>query len=98
MVIEIAEFIVHTDAAPGFPAAFAEASVHLAGAVGFRGAQLTNSIESPQRFVLMVQWDELTDHTEGFRGSPAFTQWRELVGPFFAQPPTVEHVEVVGTA
>jgi len=40
----------------------------------------------------------LGDHTEGFRDSPAFTGWREIVGPFFVEPPRVEHVHVAVTA
>lgn len=98
MVIEVAEFAVHADAAEQFPGAFEKASAHLAASDGFLGAQLTRSIESPQRFVLLVRWEHLGDHTEGFRGSPAFTRWREIVGPFFAEPPRVEHVNVVATA
>ncbi len=98
MVIELAEFTVVAESAESFPAAFEQASMHLAAADGFRSAQLTRSIESPLRFVLLVEWENLTDHTEGFRSSPAFTRWREIVGPFFAEPPRVEHVQVVGTA
>lgn len=98
MVIEIADFTVAAESAENFPAAFEEASAHIAGADGFRSAQLTRSIESPERFVLMVQWEALTDHTEGFRNSAAFTRWREIVGPFFAEPPKVEHVTIVGAA
>jgi len=48
--------------------------------------------------VLLVRWVNLGDHTDGFRGSPAFTRWREIVGPFFVEPPRVEHVHVVATA
>jgi len=46
----------------------------------------------------LVRWVNLGDHTEGFRGSPAFTRWREIVGPFFVEPLRVEHVNVVATA
>jgi len=51
----------------------------------------------PPALLLLVRWANLGDHTEGFRGSPAFTRWREIVGPFFAEPPRVEHVNVVAT-
>jgi hypothetical protein len=43
----------------------------------------------------MIFWDTLEDHTVGFRQSEAFTQWRAIVGPFFAVPPVVEHFELV---
>jgi len=44
--------------------------------------------------VLQIFWDTLEDHTVGFRGSSLFTEWRAIVGPFFAAPPHVEHFEL----
>lgn len=97
MVTEIADITVTPGSADEFPAAFERGVAHIAGAPGFRRARLTRSVESPERFVLLVEWDTLTDHTEGFRSSPAFQGWRSEVGPFFAGPPTVEHlVDVAG--
>jgi heme-degrading monooxygenase HmoA len=52
-------------------------------------------VESPERYVLMVWWETLEAHTVGFRASPLFAQWRAIVAPFFAQPPRVEHFELV---
>ena len=49
----------------------------------------------PERYVLQIFWQTLEDHTVGFRQSSAFTEWRALVGPFFAAPPQVEHFELV---
>jgi hypothetical protein len=43
----------------------------------------------------MIFWDTLEDHTVHFRQSPAFAQWRAIVGPFFAAPPVVEHFELL---
>jgi quinol monooxygenase YgiN len=45
--------------------------------------------------VLQVQWASLEAHTVGFRQSPAFAQWREVIGPFFQSPPNVEHFDDV---
>ncbi len=44
---------------------------------------------------LQIFWATLEDHTIGFRQSPAFADWRAIVGPFFASPPVVEHFELV---
>ena len=52
-------------------------------------------IESPDRYMLMIWWDTLEDHTVGFRGGPLFADWRAIVGPFFAVPPSVEHFSLV---
>ena len=52
---------------------------------------MNKGLESPERYLLTIRWNTLEDHTVGFRGSPAFAQWRAIVGPYFAQPPHVEH-------
>ena len=68
----------------------------IAHSKGFKGYQVQRSIETPGRYLLLIQWETLEDHTVAFRGSDAFPQWRAIVGPFFAQPPVVEHFELVG--
>ena len=98
MVTEIAQI----DVKPGMEAEF-EAGVQKAKplflrAKGCRGVALHKSIEKPQRYRLMVQWETLENHTVDFRESPAFAQWRAIVGPFFAQPPQVEHFELVAAS
>lgn len=57
---------------------------------------MQRSVETPGRYLLLIQWDTLEDHTVVFRGSDAFPKWRAIVGPFFAQPPVVEHLQLVG--
>ena len=96
MILEIADIRIP----PGQQAAFDEAIERgvrtvIAHARGFRGFQVIKGIESPERYLLQISWDTLEDHTVHFRGSPAFAQWRAIVGPFFAQPPVVEHFTVV---
>src|SRR5688500_13885611 len=91
MVLEIADFLVREGEEEGFADACRTAVTFITGSPGCRGARLVRGIENPRRFVLLVEWDRLQDHTEGFRGSAAFQQWRGAVGAFFAQPPVVEH-------
>ena len=67
----------------------------LAGAKGYLSHELRRSIETPNRYALRVEWQTLEDHTVGFRGSPAFAQWRALIGPFFDGPTVVEHFQPV---
>jgi len=64
-------------------------------AKGFRGWKVVRGIETPERYLLTIFWDTVEDHTVGFRGGPLFAQWRAIVGPFFAQPPHVEHFDLV---
>jgi heme-degrading monooxygenase HmoA len=96
MILEHADIRID----PAQMVAFEEAIVRGASTViskakGFQGYKVNRSIESPGRYLLMIYWDTLEDHTVGFRQSDAFAQWRAIVGPFFAQPPVVEHLELV---
>jgi len=71
-------------------------STVIAKAKGFRGFKVNHSIESPARYLLLIYWDSLENHTVDFRGSDAFADWRAIVGPFFVKPPSVEHMTLVG--
>jgi heme-degrading monooxygenase HmoA len=92
MILEIADIRI----APGNEAAFDAAITKgvetvIAKAKGYRGHKVNKGIESPQRYVLMIFWETLENHTVDFRQSAAFADWRAIVGPFFAGPPVVEH-------
>jgi quinol monooxygenase YgiN len=52
---------------------------------------MRQGIESPDSFLLLVWWDDVESHMKGFRQSPAITQWRALLGPYFAGTPAMEH-------
>jgi len=97
MILELADIRIP----PGKQAEFDAAIVHgvtsvISQAKGFRGYKVNKGIESPERYILQIFWDTLENHTVDFRGGPLFPQWRAIVGPFFAQPPLVEHFELVG--
>jgi len=94
MITEIAQI----DVKPGMEAEF-EGGVQKAAAIfkrakGCSGMQLRRSIEKPSRYRLFVQWATVENHTQDFRGSADFQEWRKLVGHCFAAPPEVEHVTV----
>lgn len=78
-----------------FEAAMAKAAPVIAGSPGYRGHELQRSMETPGRYVLLVHWETLEAHTVGFRQSPAFGEWRQIIGSYFAEPPMVEHYECV---
>ena len=92
MILELADIRIH----PGQQAAFDEAIQRAIGTVvskarGFQGFKVNKGIESPERYILQIFWETLESHTVGFRESPAFAEWRAIVGPFFVGPPVVEH-------
>ncbi|MBW8468676.1 MAG: antibiotic biosynthesis monooxygenase [Thiobacillus sp.] len=97
MILEHADIRIDPAKATEFEAAILRgASTVIARAKGFKGFKVNRSIESAGRYILMIYWDTLEDHTVGFRQSPVFAEWRSIVGPFFLQPPVVEHLELVG--
>jgi heme-degrading monooxygenase HmoA len=96
MILELVDIRIQ----PGQQTAFDEAiqrgvETVIAKAKGFEGYKVNRGIESPERYVLQIFWATLENHTVDFRESPAFAEWRAIVGPFFAQPPMVEHFELV---
>jgi len=96
MILEIADIRI----APGKQAEFDEAiqrgvATVASKATGFRGYKVNKGVESPERYILMIYWDTLENHTVDFRQGPLFPQWRAIVGPFFAAPPAVEHFTLV---
>ncbi len=96
MIVEIADFKIRPEQAADFGRAIAGAARNiLAKAAGYRSHRVLACQETPGRFVLTVEWDTLEAHTVGFRQSPAFTQWRAVIGPFFLEPPHVEHFDIV---
>jgi len=90
------------DVIPGderrFEQAFAEAKAIISSMPGFRWLRLEHCIEQPSRYLLLVEWERLEDHTEGFRGSPRYDEWRRLLHHFYDPFPTVDHYEPVTTA
>jgi heme-degrading monooxygenase HmoA len=91
MVLEVALIDITPGQEAAFAAAYRQAKSVLATTPGLRSVRMTQGIESPSRFVLLVEWDSVEAHNENFRATERFTQWRGLIGPYFAQPPLVEH-------
>ncbi len=98
MILELAEITIRPGEQQAFDAAIARGiGTVISRASGFRRASVHQGIESPERYLLQIEWDTLENHTVEFRGSAAFAQWRAIVGPFFAQPPRVEHYTLIAT-
>jgi len=90
MVLEVALIDVRPGTEADFAAAYLTVRAAVAGSAGCRSVRMTHGVETPTRFVLLVEWDSLESH-EQFRASERFTEWRAGIGPYFAAPPHVEH-------
>ena len=96
MILELADIRIQPGKQAEFDAAIERGlRTVISRAQGMRGFKVNKGIESPERYVLQIFWDTLEAHTVGFRESPLFAEWRAIVGPFFAQPPVVEHFTLV---
>ncbi|MDH3959057.1 MAG: antibiotic biosynthesis monooxygenase [Actinomycetota bacterium] len=91
MIVESAIMSVQPGREEEFLAALEQAKKVLAEAQGWQDIRVHRGIERPSTFLIVITWATLEDHTEGFRGSALFDRWRALIGPFFAEPPQVEH-------
>jgi len=91
MITEIAHISILPEKAPQFVAAVSQAAPLFRAADGCHGMRLEEVIETPGQFRLCVDWESVDHHMVTFRQSEAFEQWRALAGPFFLEPPKVEH-------
>jgi heme-degrading monooxygenase HmoA len=95
MILEVAVLNVISGQELEFEKAFAVASAIISSMPGYVSHQLQRCLETPSRYILLVNWQTLEDHTQGFRGSAQYQQWRQLLHHFYDPFPTVEHYEMV---
>ncbi len=95
MILELAILNVRVGERAAFEAAFDEAKEIISAMPGFDHLELQRCLETPDRYVLLVGWDRLEAHTEGFRGSPEYERWKALLHHFYDPFPTVEHYEPI---
>ncbi|MDJ0848870.1 MAG: antibiotic biosynthesis monooxygenase [Myxococcota bacterium] len=98
MVLEVAILNVRAGEAGAFEDAFREAQQIISASPGYRRHELRSCVEASDRYLLLVWWDTVESHTEGFRKSEAYQRWRELLHHFYDPFPTVEHYVEVGGA
>ncbi len=98
MVLEHAVLSVVPGQGPAFEAAFGAAKSIIASMPGFEGLTLSRCIERPGTYLLLANWHQLSDHTEGFRESAGYQRWRRLLHHFYDPFPDVEHYEQLLTA
>jgi heme-degrading monooxygenase HmoA len=95
MVLEVAILNVRAGESEAFEAAFDEAQHIIASRPGYGRHELRRCLEASDRYLLLVWWDTLESHTQGFRKSPEYERWRALLHHFYDPFPTVEHYESV---
>jgi heme-degrading monooxygenase HmoA len=98
MILEVAVLNVRSGEGADFERAFAQAQEIISAMPGYVSHQLQRCLESQDKYLLLVQWQKLEDHTIGFRQSPQYQDWKRLLHRFYEPFPTVEHYELVFAA
>jgi heme-degrading monooxygenase HmoA len=93
MILEVAILDIKPNMSAEFETAFKTASAIISAMPGYISHELQRCIENKNRYILLVRWQSLADHTVGFRESPEYQTWRSLLHHFYDPFPTVEHYE-----
>jgi heme-degrading monooxygenase HmoA len=91
MILEVAILDVKQGEEPVFERDFAEASAYISSIDGYISHELQRCLEKPNRYILLVRWQTLESHTEGFRMAPQYLAWKRLLHHYYEPFPTVEH-------
>jgi heme-degrading monooxygenase HmoA len=91
VILEVAVLNVKPGEGDTFEAAFADAQRIIASMPGYIEHELQRCLEVENRYILLVHWQTLEDHTVGFRGSTQYQEWKRLLHHFYDPFPTVEH-------
>lgn len=95
MILEVAILNVKPGQTAEFEQAFARAEAIIATQAGYLSHELQRCLEVDNRYLLLVKWETLEDHTQGFRGSTDYQQWRDLLHHFYEPFPEVEHYRLL---
>lgn len=98
MILEHGVLDIGAGEEAAFEAALRQALPLITQAQGFGSIRISRCLERPNRYLLLVEWETLSHHTEGFRQSPAYEEWRRLLHHFFEPMPTIEHFRPVAAA
>ena len=95
MILEVAILDIISGREKEYEVAFEKASKIISSMKGYVSHELKKCIEKENRYILLVNWETLEDHTEGFRKSEEFKEWKALLHPFYDPFPTVEHFKSI---
>ncbi|MDV3350578.1 antibiotic biosynthesis monooxygenase [Leptolyngbyaceae cyanobacterium CCMR0082] len=95
MVLEVAILNVKSGEAVAFEQAFLQAQSIISSMNGYVSHQLQKCMEQENRYILLVTWQTLEDHTQGFRQSAEYQQWKALLHHFYDPFPVVEHYQLL---
>ena len=97
MILESAVLDVKSGQEEQFEMAFREAQRIISASPGYLAHELQRCLEKPNRYLLLVRWRRLEDHTVGFRKSEPYQRWKALLHHFYDPFPVVEHYVAISS-
>ena len=94
LILEVAVLDVKSGDEQAFESAFSKAQAIISSMPGYVSHEVQNCLENASRYLLLVKWETLEHHTEGFRGSDEYQEWKSLLHHFYDPHPVVEHYTV----
>ena len=91
MILEVAILDVKPGQENAFERDFVRASAYISAMKGYLSHELQHCLEKPTRYLLLARWETLEAHTEGFRKSTSYLEWKKLLHHYYDPFPTVEH-------
>lgn len=91
MILEAAMLQVKPGLTAQFEESFRQASPLISSIEGYLGHELQHCLEDDHKYLLLVKWRSLEDHTVGFRESPQYQEWKALLHNYYSPFPVVEH-------
>ncbi len=91
MILEAVMLQVKEGMESKYEEAFREASKIISSMNGYISHELQRCMEMKGKYLLLVQWETLEDHTVGFRNSNEYQEWKKQLHHFYDPFPIVEH-------
>ena len=96
MILEVAILNVIKGKETQFEKDFEIASQYIRSINGYIKHSLSKCLEQESKYILLVEWEKLEDHTIGFRESEQYLKWKNLLHHYYNPFPIVEHYSMVG--
>lgn len=91
MILEAAILYVKKGEEANFEIDFLKAGKYISSINGYIKHSLRKCIEQQNKYMLLVEWENLEDHTIGFRQSTQYLEWKNILHHYYEPFPIVEH-------
>ncbi|MFZ1525006.1 MAG: antibiotic biosynthesis monooxygenase [Saprospiraceae bacterium] len=95
MILEVAILNIKIGQEKQFEIDFVTAGQFISSIKGYVKHSLRKCLEQANKYILLVEWESLEDHTIGFRQSPEYLEWKKILYHYYDPFPTVEHYETI---